>query len=92
MTLWIDYPELDMMRFPVSLLTAAALIEGIILALVDEYQQGDSSAISTPSTFNTDTSQEDIDLERAYQEVIPICNDVASVLGMPLVCLSTSSS
>ena len=91
MTLWINYPELDMMRFPVSLLTAAALIEGIILALVDEYQQGDSSAISSPSTSNTD-SQDDIDLEKAYQEVIPICSDVAIVLGMPLVCLSTSSS
>ncbi|KAF8503062.1 hypothetical protein BU17DRAFT_21494, partial [Hysterangium stoloniferum] len=28
----------DMIRFPISVLTAAALIEGIVLALADEYQ------------------------------------------------------
>ncbi|KAF8508291.1 hypothetical protein JB92DRAFT_2953775 [Gautieria morchelliformis] len=76
--------ELDMMRFPISLLTAAALAEGIILALVDEYQQTDQSGTSSPTLSHANVSSDDLDLEKAYKDVIPICSDVATVLGVSM--------
>ena len=82
-------PELDVMRFPVSLLTAAALVEGIVLALVDEYQQRDESAINSPSTSNADLSPDDVDIEKAYEEVIPICCDIAMILDVSIVIWSS---
>lgn len=73
------------MLFPISFLTAAALVEGIVLALVDEYQHDDKYAISTSNSSDSSTSSDDIDFERAYRDVIPICTDVTKVLGMSMV-------
>jgi hypothetical protein len=73
------------MRFPISFLTAAALVEGIVLALVDEYQQDDKAVTSTSNSSNDGASSDYVDLEKAYRKVIPICNDVAKVLGISMV-------
>lgn len=78
--------ELDMMRFPISFLTAAALVEGIIVALLDEYQQDNKTATSSRSS-STNTSLDDVDLEKVNRDVVPICGDVTKLLGMTMVCV-----
>jgi hypothetical protein len=74
-----------MLRFPISLLTAAALVEGVILALVDEYQQTDQSGTSSPALSSSNVSSDDLDLEKACKDVVPICSDVVAVLGVSMV-------
>lgn len=83
-----SFLDKDIMLFPISFLTAAALVEGIVLALVDEYQHDDKYAISTSNSSDGSTSSDEIDFERAYRDVIPICTDVVKVLGMSMVSAS----
>ncbi|KIJ31843.1 hypothetical protein M422DRAFT_783686 [Sphaerobolus stellatus SS14] len=73
----------DVMRFPVSQLTVAALVEGIILALIDEYEQREESAESSPE--NSQMSLQERYLMKARHEVKPICRDMAGILDITLM-------
>ncbi|KAF8577017.1 hypothetical protein K439DRAFT_1418539 [Ramaria rubella] len=73
----------DLMRFPVSLLTAVALIEGIVFALADEYQNnGNGSGISQSETGE---SRDEGNLKQAHEDIEPINNEIAMLLGVSTV-------
>jgi hypothetical protein len=78
--------ELDIMRFPVSLLTAAALIDGIIVALMDEYNQEEES--SNLSQTSNDREREDTNHSKAWEYVMPVSKEIVRLLGTSDVSVS----
>ena len=67
------------MRFPVSLLTAAVLVEAIIVVFVDRYHLEEDGNNSSQST---DGGSRDPHRSRAHEDVKPISKDIVGLLGI----------
>ena len=74
-----------MMRFTVSLLTAAVMVDAIIVAFVDRYELEENE--NNPNHYITGGSQANTHRSKAHEDVQPISKDIVGLLGVSHVSL-----
>ena len=71
-TLTIEFPEPDVQRYPISVLTTTALMKGIVRTLIQEYRRQGSSGGSAKMAL----------LDRARDEAEGVFCDIQALIGV----------